>query len=87
MAIKKDQLDEMMSEKNGMRVRDNMDGEKRANEKLNMEVADVSNKMSLKNINEYIRRYKSGESVIDILPKNLTKKELQQLQNLAKKRY
>ena len=34
MAIKKDQLDEMMSEKNGMRVRDNMDGEKRADDKL-----------------------------------------------------
>ena len=34
MAIKKDS--DKVTEKNGMRVRDNMDGEKRANEKLNM---------------------------------------------------
>ena len=39
MSIKKDQLDEMMSVKNGMRVRDNMDGEKRADDKLMAKVS------------------------------------------------
>jgi len=38
MAIKKDQLNKMMSEKNGMKITDNMDGEKNATEKLNIAV-------------------------------------------------
>ena len=41
MAIKKD-TDKVVEEKNGMKVTDNMDGEERANEKLNIEVSDLS---------------------------------------------
>jgi len=51
-----------------------------------IETADISDKMSIKDINEYIRRYQSGEGVIEILPPGLTKEELIQLENLAKKR-
>ena len=51
-----------------------------------IQVADISDKMSIKDINEYIRRYQSGEGVIEILPPGLTKEELIQLENLAKKR-
>ena len=46
----------------------------------------ISDKMSIKDINEYIRRYQSGEHVHEILPPGLTKEELIQLQNLADKR-
>ena len=65
---------------------DNMDGEKRANEKLNIMTADLSKKMSIGQINKYISAYKSGAPVKDLLPKNLTKKDLIQLENIAKKR-
>ena len=51
-----------------------------------IETSDISDKMSIKDINEYIRRYQSGEGVIEILPPGLTKEELIQLENLAKKR-
>jgi len=51
-----------------------------------IQVAGLSDKMSIKDINEYIRRYQSGEGVIEILPPGLTKEELIQLENLAKKR-
>ena len=51
-----------------------------------IQVADISDKMSIKDINEYIKRYQSGEGVIEILPPGLTKEELIQLENLAKKR-
>ena len=52
----------------------------------NTKVVGLSDKMSIKDINEYIKRYQSGEGVIDILPPGLTKEELIQLENLAKKR-
>ena len=65
---------------------DNVDGEKRANEKLNIMTADLSKKMSIGQINKYISAYKSGAPVKDLLPKNLTKKDLIQLENIAKKR-
>ena len=51
-----------------------------------MLVADLSSKMNTKQINAYIKAYKSGAPVKDILPKGLTKKDLLQLENLAKKR-
>jgi len=55
-------------------------------EKAQQRVADISDKMSIKDINEYIRRYQCGEHVHEILPPGLTKEELIQLQNLADKR-
>ena len=65
---------------------DNMDGEKRANEKLEMRTADLSNKMSITQINKYISAYQSGDPVKDLIPPGLTKSELIQLQKLAEKR-
>ena len=52
----------------------------------NIKVVGLSDKMSIKEINEYIRRYQSGEGVIEIIPPGLTIEELKQLENLAKKR-
>ena len=77
---------EKEEKKVGMKVTDNMDGEKKANEKLDMQTADLSSKMNTKQINAYIKAYKSGAPVKDILPKGLTKKDLLQLESLAKKR-
>ena len=42
MAIRKEE-----EKKVGMKITDNMDGEKKANEKLNMQTADLSDKMSI----------------------------------------
>ena len=84
MAIKKDREDDR--KKNGMKITDNMDGEKKANEKLNMQTADLSDKMSIPQINKYISAYQSGDPVKDLIPPGLTKSELIQLQKLADKR-
>ena len=74
-------------EKNGMKITDNMDGEKNATEKLNMKVADVSDKMTIPQIKEYIRRYRTGEDVNKYLKQfKLLKPELDELQKLADKR-
>ena len=71
--------------KNGMKVTDNMDGEKNANKKL--EVADVSDKMTIPQVREYIRRYRTGEDVNDYLKHfDLKKIELDQLTALMQKR-
>ena len=52
-----------------------------------MQVADVSDKMTIPEVKEYIRRYKTGESTKDYLKKfNLQKIELDELQKLAEKR-
>ena len=81
MAIKEEE------KKNGMKIVDNLDGEKNATEKLNMKVADVSDKMNTSEIREYLRRAKEGEDVIGYLDKfNLKKIELDQLAALAAKR-
>ena len=81
MAIK-----EQEQKKNGMKIVDNMDGMKNATEKLNMKVADISDKMTLTEIREYLRRVEKGESVKDLLEnKNIKKIELDQLQKLASK--
>ena len=83
MAIR-DKFEEQ--EKNGMKVVTNMNGEKKANEKLNMQTADLSDKMNTKQINAYIKAYQSGSPVKDLIPPGLTKSELIQLQKLAEKR-
>ena len=73
--------------KNGMKIVDNLDGMKNATEKLNMKVADVSDKMNTSEIQEYLRRAKAGEDVIGYLDKfDLKKIELDQLAALAAKR-
>ena len=80
-------ITEKEQKKNGMKIVDNMDGAKNATQKLNMKVADVSDKMTIPEVKEYIRRYKSGESTKDYLKKfNLQKIELDELQKLAEKR-
>ena len=82
MAIKQEE-----QKKNGMKIVDNMDGMKSATQKLNMKVADVSDKMNTKEIQEYLRRAKSGEDVTRYLDKfDLKKIELDQLAALAAKR-
>ena len=81
MAIRKEE-----EKKVGMKITDNMDGEKKANEKLNMQTADLSDKMNTKQINAYIKAYQSGSPVKDLIPPGLTKSELIQLEKLAKKR-
>ena len=82
MAIRKEE-----EKKVGMKITDNMDGEKNATKKLNMKVADISDKMSISEIREYLRRVRTGESTKDLLEnKDIKKIELDQLQKLADKR-
>ena len=82
MAIKEEE-----QKKNGMKIVDNMDGAKNATQKLNMKVADVSDKMTVSEINEYLRRAKAGEDVVGYLDKfDLKKIELDQLTALMNKR-
>ena len=72
--------------KNGMKVTDNMDGEKKADDKLNM-MADVSDKMTIPQVREYIRTYRTGEDVNKYLKQfKLLQPELNELQKLADKR-
>ena len=81
MTIKEEQ------KKNGMKVVDNMDGEKSAEDKLNMKVADVSDKMNTAEIQEYLRRAKTGGDVVGYLRQfDLQKIELDQLKSLMDKR-
>ena len=85
MAIKEERKFEK-NKKNGMKVTDNMDGEKKADDKLNM-MADVSDKMTIPQVREYIRRYRTGENVNKYLKQfKLLKPELDELQKLADKR-
>ena len=85
MAIKEERKFEE-KEKNGMKVVTNMNGEKRADDKLNM-MADVSDKMTIPQVREYIRRYRTGEDVNKYLKQfKLLKPELDELQKLADKR-
>ena len=71
--------------KNGMNIVTNMNGEKKANEKL--EVADVSEKMTIPQVREYIRLYKTGGDVNKYLKQfKLLKPELDELQKLAARR-
>ena len=71
--------------KNGMNVVTNMNGEKKANKKL--EVADVSEKMTIPQVREYIRLYKTGGDVNKYLKQfKLLKPELDELQKLAARR-
>ena len=85
MAIKEERKFEE-KEKNGMKVVTNMNGEKRADDKLNM-MADVSDKMTIPQVREYIRRYRTGEDVNKYLKQfKLLQPELNELQKLADKR-
>ena len=71
--------------KNGMNVVTNMNGEEKANKKL--EVADVSEKMTIPQVREYIRLYKTGGDVNKYLKQfKLLKPELDELQKLAARR-
>ncbi len=71
--------------KNGMNVVTNMNGEEKANKKL--EVADVSDKMTIPQVREYIRLYKTGGDVNKYLKQfKLLKPELDELQKLAARR-
>ena len=80
MAIRKEE-----EKKVGMKITDNMDGEKKANEKL--EVADVSDKMTIPQVREYIRLYKTGGDVNKYLKQfKLLKPELDELQKLVARR-
>ena len=82
MAIKEEE-----QKKNGMKIIDNMDGMKNATQKLNMKVADVSDKMTIPQVREYIRLYKTGGDVNKYLKQfKLLKPELDELQKLAEKR-
>ena len=82
MAIRKEE-----EKKVGMKITDNMDGEKNANEKLNVKVADITDKMTLNEIREYLRRAKEGGDVVGYLRQfNLQKIELDQLKSLIDKR-
>jgi len=72
------------------KVQDNLDykKDKEESQKDNgMQVADVSDKMTIPEVKEYIRRYNTGESTKDYLKKfNLKKIELDELRKLAEKR-
>ena len=82
MAIRKEE-----EIKVGMKITDNMDGEKKANEKLGMEVADLSSRLNTKEINELIRRSRSGDNMNKLLKgKGLTLKEIKQLEKIILKR-
>jgi len=86
MAIKKD-TDKVVEEKNGMKITDNMNGEVMAKEKLGMEVADLSSRLNTKEINELIRRSRSGDDMNKLLKgKGLTLKEIKQLEKIILKR-
>ena len=86
MAIKKD-TDKVVEEKNGMNITDNMNGEVMAKEKLGMEVADLSSRLNTKEINELIRRSRSGDDMNKLLKgKGLTLKEIKQLEKIILKR-
>ena len=86
MAIKEERKFEE-EKKNCMKITDNMDGAKKADEKLNMKVADITDKMTLNEIREYLRRVKTGESTKDLLEnKDIKKIELDELEKLANKR-
>ena len=85
MSIKEEKKFEE-EKKNGMNVVTNMNGEERANDKLNM-MADVSDKMTIPQVREYIRRYRTGEDVNKYLKQfKLLKPELDELEKLAARR-
>jgi hypothetical protein len=72
------------------RAIDNMSYKEEKEEKQKdngLQVADISDKMTIPQIREYIRRYKTGESTTKYLEKfKLLKPELEELQKLAEKR-
>ena len=71
MAIKKDT--DKVTEKNGMRVTDNMDGEKRADDKLDMRKADVFN---MRDYLKYKDAIQNDKDLKDVFPPNYPIKQL-----------
>ena len=80
MAIKKDT--DKVTEKNGMRVTDNMDGEKRADDKLDMRKADVFN---LRDYLKYKEAIKNDTPLKDVFPGNYPVRQLEIFQQLLEK--
>ena len=80
MAIKKDT--DKVTEKNGMRVTDNMDGEKRADDKLDMRKADVFN---LRDYLKYKEAIKNDTPLKDVFPGNYPVMQLDLFKELLAK--
>ena len=68
-----------IEEKNGMKITDNMDGEKKANEKLNMRKTDVFN---LKDFQAYKDAIKNNKNLKDVFPPNYPVRQLEIFQQL-----
>ena len=64
-------------------VNDNMNYKE---EKERVRLAALSDKMTIPQINAYVSAYQSGEAVKDLIPPGLSKSELLQLEEIAKKR-
>jgi len=64
-------------------VNDNMNYKK---EKERVRLAALSDKMTIPQINAYVSAYQSGQPVKDLIPPGLSKSELLQLEEIAKKR-
>ena len=83
----RDALSEKMIKDLKSKGGDNMNGEVMAKEKLGMEVADLSSRLNTKEINELIRRSRSGDDMNKLLKgKGLTLKEIKQLEKIILKR-
>lgn len=55
-------------------------------DKDRMQMASLSDKMTIPQINAYVSAYQSGQPVKDLIPPGLSKTEILQLEELAKKR-
>jgi hypothetical protein len=83
----RDALSEEMIKELRAKGGDNMNGEAMAREKLGMEVADLSSRLNTKEINELIRKSKSGANMNKLLKgKGLTIKDIKQLEKIILKR-
>ena len=80
MAIKKDT--DKVTEKNGMRVTDNMDGEKRADDKLDMRKADVFN---MRDYLKYKDAIQNDKDLEDVFPGDYPIKQLDLFNKLLQK--
>ena len=80
MAIKKDS--DKVTEKNGMRVTDNMDGEKKANDKLDMRKADVFN---MRDYLKYKDAIQNDKDLKDVFPGDYPIKQLDLFNKLLQK--
>jgi hypothetical protein len=74
MAIRKEE-----EKKVGMKITDNMDGEKKANEKLNMRKADVFN---MRDYLKYKDAIQNDKDLKDVFPPNYPVRQLEIFQQL-----